>query len=49
MTTYNYFSDMYYAGIILTPSTTIKTFSYDIDHMQSVTSWCPLYTTPYAI
>jgi hypothetical protein len=49
LTTYNYFSDTAYTGVTLTASTTITTYSYVISQMQSITSWCPMYTTPYAI
>ena len=49
LTAYQYFSDTAYTGVTLTVSTTITTFSYVIAEMQLVTSWCPLYTTPYAI
>ena len=48
LTAYNYFSNTGYKGVTLTAAT-ISTYSYVIAQMQSVSSWCPLYTTPYAI
>jgi hypothetical protein len=49
LTAYNYFSNTAYTGVTLTASTTITTYSYVAAQMQSVASWCPLYTAPYAI
>jgi hypothetical protein len=49
LTAYSYFSDETYSGVALTEYTTITTFSYDIGEMDSVSSWCPLYTNPYVI
>lgn len=48
LTAYSYFSNAAYTGITLTPSS-LSTYSYVIAQMQSVSSWCPLYTSPYAI